>query len=626
MLLSLRSIAATNFRGVRSEVSLDFSRLSAGLYFVRGQRIEGRLGSNGAGKSTLFSELMTWVLQGRLSRSARPGSSVENRGGGKPTLGKVVFSIDGTEHLLQRTRNPNNLFINDRKVEQLEMDSLLPLGDDTLHKTVLLDQFGSRFLDMKPEAKSGMFSEALGLNRWLDAAERAQKRSTAAANRLQNTEAKINACERALAEVKAQLKEAIEREEAFDDDKLDKVKAFRDRAAQTAQDAQKAERAALLAKKRYTATGGHENARLTLQNTRVQRDKLRGELADARAELASAIRAVKSKQEELKKYDGDDPVCPECGQTVTAGHRKEMREAVERSLTAAIEKRDSWARECPLIEAEFNTLDLRIGIEQSELDAIVSLQRDAEAAAREYEVLTRLTEVAVNQLKTEEEQKNPFTVQCDRLEKRVYELRKEVKELNLSADADNEELEACKYWVNGFRAIRLEQLDTALLELETATNRHAEALGLENWEIQFATEKEKKTGGIRHGFVVFLFPPGADEPVPWETYSGGEGQRWQHAATFGLAEVLLARAGIEVDFEVIDEPTQHLSAEGVDDLLACLSDRARELGRRIFLIDHNVLDRGYFDGVINVIREGDEVRVESELPVFAPRGKKRELL
>jgi len=144
-----------------------------------------------------------------------------------------------------------------------------------------------------------------------------------------------------------------------------------------------------------------------------------------------------------------------------------------------------------------------------------------------------------------------------------------------------------------------------------ASNRHAESLGLDGWEIGFATERETKKGTMSHGFSVFLFPPGQKETVAFEAYSGGETQRLQRAVTFGLAEVLLARSGIETDFEVLDEPTIHLSLEGVDDLLSCLRDRAVDLGRRILIIDHHALDRGAFDGVITVVKTADRsIRLE----------------
>jgi energy-coupling factor transporter ATP-binding protein EcfA2 len=112
---------------------------------------------------------------------------------------------------------------------------------------------------------------------------------------------------------------------------------------------------------------------------------------------------------------------------------------------------------------------------------------------------------------------------------------------------------------------------------------------------------------VSHAFSIFLFPPGQSKAVSWDSYSGGEAQRWQLAVTFALSEVLLSRAGITPDFEILDEITNHLSDIGVDDLLECLSERAHTLQRRIFLIDHRVLSKGDFDGIVSVVKTSEEL-------------------
>jgi DNA repair exonuclease SbcCD ATPase subunit len=134
--------------------------------------------------------------------------------------------------------------------------------------------------------------------------------------------------------------------------------------------------------------------------------------------------------------------------------------------------------------------------------------------------------------------------------------------------------------------------------------------GLEDWEIQFATDRETAKGTISHGFSVFLYPPGQKEPIAFENYAGGVSQRWQLATTSGLSEILLARSGIDTDFEVYDEPSTFLSAEGIEDLVECLRDRALSQKRRIYLIDHHVLDKGAFDGMFLVTKTKEGISVQ----------------
>jgi ABC-type transport system involved in cytochrome bd biosynthesis fused ATPase/permease subunit len=61
---------------------------------------------------------------------------------------------------------------------------------------------------------------------------------------------------------------------------------------------------------------------------------------------------------------------------------------------------------------------------------------------------------------------------------------------------------------------------------------------------------------------------------------------------------LLARAGLSTNIEWLDEPTKHLSDEGVEDLLELLKERAVETGRSIYFVDHHLLDKGLFNSTI----------------------------
>lgn len=200
---------------------------------------------------------------------------------------------------------------------------------------------------------------------------------------------------------------------------------------------------------------------------------------------------------------------------------------------------------------------------------------------------------------------NPHTALCEQQRQRLLATESEQAAVADKLHQHERQFEQYKYWATGFKEIRLKLIDDVLLELEVAANRHAEELGLRGWRVQFATERETQAGTISRGFTTLLWPPDFAEPVPWESYSGGEAQRWQLAAAFALAEVLLGRGGVVPNIEVLDEPTQHLSQQGIDDLLAHLNDRAVELGRAIYFIDHRALDRGSFAGVLTVVKDAE---------------------
>ena len=601
VMLSIRRVVVENFRGVRRRVDMPFVGVPSGLYFVRGENKAGaRLGSNGAGKSTLFAESLIWVLTGRLSRSQRPSSDIENDAG-ETTSGLVEFALDGRARTVERTRNPNNLTLDGVKVEQHEIDALLPLSEAVLRKSILMDQFSDMFLSMRPEAKSQMFTETLNLDVWLRAADVAAGRAAETERALQRVNADVAANRAAAVEAADQLEECRRGEERFEDDVRVQL---RDAAKQLrlAEAAAKNAKAALDdARAELDAVGDADRVR-ELNEAKTQLARLNRASSEASVRYERSVADAESMRARLRAYQGDGGVCPECGQRVDAKHVQEKRTELRAKLENALQLVKNYDGQKTAVAAEIDRTTRAIDELEKVLQkdtaaqSVVSLATERSLSAdREAHRLRGV----VDELET---RVNPFVASRARLERRVAELDDAHDKLKARADALAAEVEVLKFWVRGFREIRLEQMDGALAELELAANRHAEALGLEGWQMEFATERETKKGTVAHGFQVTLCQPGV-RPLAFENYSGGESQRLQLAATFGLAEVLLARAGVSTDFEVIDEPTTHMSPEGVDDLLACLSERARELDRRIFLIDHNSLDRGSFDGVITVTKD-----------------------
>ena len=61
--------------------------------------------------------------------------------------------------------------------------------------------------------------------------------------------------------------------------------------------------------------------------------------------------------------------------------------------------------------------------------------------------------------------------------------------------------------------------------------------------------------------------------------------------------------------EVLDEPSQFMSNQGITSLIQVLQDRARSLKKVIFLIDHRYLDSQAFDGSFTVVKTVDGVSV-----------------
>ena len=201
--------------------------------------------------------------------------------------------------------------------------------------------------------------------------------------------------------------------------------------------------------------------------------------------------------------------------------------------------------------------------------------------------------------------------------------KKRAKELRVDA-------EMFGFWKAGFRDLRLWLIDEVLTELGMSINSSIEDLGLEGWYIELAVERESSSSGnIIKGFQVIVHPPNGNSrgfvgnrrsdtlpatkrpaasgsggvAAPWSSYSGGETQRLRIAGNIGLANLIASRAGLAVDFEIWDEPTAHLSEEGIDDMVDLFVHRGRS--KQVWLIDHHTLDNGEFDGQL-IVRKLEE--------------------
>jgi len=617
--LQFLSVSLENYKAFRGEHSLSLDR-NPGVYFVAGSNLaEPEISPNGAGKSTFLCDAPYWCLTGRTIRSARPGAATESWGAKATSWVQVNFQRNGINYSVRRGRRPNGLWLaagdddDFAIVEQGEVDRALGLSPETLRRTIIVGQFGDLFLDLKAEQQAAMFTEVLGLDIWLRASEQARRRA-------ENNDQAIATHERNLAVTHAQIEAAAA---ALNTDKaalaewagnkagrLNEAKTrLADAELSLRQERTKPKVEAAMADVRLLAA-----KRAALQTVRVACRE--SDHKTRRAEANACAERVKALTAEVLRYRdaGKSSVCPECGQKVTKGHFViKMREAIDardeeeqtklpvlNGKAAAAEQvyKSNLARE--------ETLQVEVAAIEGRIQKAAAGSREIERRIGQLEAQVSTAQASIAHIAAET---NPFRQRVSDVEASQRRLQDAAAGLDMSLASARALSETNKMWAAEFKAIRLAQIDEALEELEVASNRHATALGLIDWEIHFATERETKSGSVSLGFVVTLQPPGQDGPVPWESYCGGEVQRWKLATTFGMSEVLLSRAGLSPNIEVLDEPTQHMSAGGVDALLEQLAERAQELGRAIYFIDHHSLDRGYFTDVLLVRKDIDGARM-----------------
>jgi DNA repair exonuclease SbcCD ATPase subunit len=207
-----------------------------------------------------------------------------------------------------------------------------------------------------------------------------------------------------------------------------------------------------------------------------------------------------------------------------------------------------------------------------------------------------------NAINERDAMRNPFREQIRELKKQKQEVELRRKELQAKADKLIRQSERVRFWVKGFKDVRLYIIEEITQELELVTNSMLQDLGLTDWWVRYSIEKETKAGTIKRGLNVEILSPDNDAPVKWENWSGGESQRLRIIGALALSEVLLNHAGVSVDLEILDEPSNHLSTHGVRDVVEFLSDRAKHLHRQIFFVDHMAVESDQFTSVITVVK------------------------
>ena len=603
-------LVLVNFKSYAGEQVFHFNK-EPGLYFVQGiNKDEPQLEANGTGKSTLLADALMWVLFEKTIRDNRPADSVASWGKAKVhTEVSITFRRGGNGYTLTRSRRPNALTVLEgdadkpRTIDQAEVERILGMNEDMFRRTIILGQFGSLFLDMMPEAQSQMFTDALNLNVWLRAADRASQEVKNIDRDVTKAEQSVNVIKSRRTELESSLTRAKESAANWAGDNeramADAEELLASRKGKLA-DAKKDAPERPAKGKKAPPTADSLGREIDAQRRVLRAEN--GKSADALAALRAAERKLEDARNNLSTYEAaaKDKVCPECGQTVSAKHLREKLaeagQAVEDALAARDEAQAADDAQAQVVK------DLDAKIDQLEKDKKAAA--DAERKLQEYDDdiadLTEDVEDAQKKVDDLEKATNPHNATVDDLNDRLDKIDDELKKAEDELQACQEDLQDAKYWVDAFRDIRLKRLEDALRELEMTTTRYSEQLGLYDWRIGFATERETKSGATKVGFSVMLFPPEQNEPVRWSSYCGGEVQRWQLAATFGLSEILLARAGLNPNMEVYDEPTKGLSPRGVATLIEMLHDRAIEQGKAIFLVDHHALDTGLFDGVLKV--------------------------
>lgn len=601
--LEFDSIEISHFKSFAAKQTLSFAHRTSGTYFMRGRNeVEPCLSANGSGKSSVFDSLV-WCLYGRTA-SGLKNPDLKSWGSSLTPIVSLKLKLDGKSHTVTRSATTNGLEIDGQTVGNDEAAKLVGLDFDIFINTILLAQGQPLFFDRTPKDKMQLFATVLNLERW----EERSATALAKVRELEQLEAELKGeltgAEAALVQTEELLKKTQERSAEWlaERQKLN-----------TNAEAELKEKCAVLEKQRAKL----DSAELVWDGVATELKALRKTLPDLNrkarvtdADYSTALlksgelgREIKRLETELDALDKARE-CPTCGQPIKKANLKEHKAELEEQLAAL----ETALEDLPLAKLKEATQAAETALKRAQDD-------ERGYADREDVALTTLTplkvqvaelQAQVNSLSTvqiqQKDQTNPFTEQVQDLRRKKAQTEVSIQGLEEDLTKAARQIERTKFWVRGFKDVALYCIEEVLQELEITTNVMLTEVGLEGWRVEYLLEKETKSGTMQRGLNVSIYSPHNKQTVRYESWSGGEGQRLRIVGALALSEVLLNHAGVSCNLEVLDEPTQHLSASGVKDLCEYLSERARRLEKKIIVIDHMARESTDFAGVITVVK------------------------
>jgi DNA repair exonuclease SbcCD ATPase subunit len=558
---------------------------AGGLVSLVGRNdVEPALGANGAGKSTLF-EALYWCLFGSTSRSLRAGDIASWDHDESPRVA-VEFQWGTRPSVLERTWNPNTLTLGGSPVSQNDVEQTLGYTADTFLCAVFHAQFGQYFADLPAAQQLAVYTDVLRLDLWDLLSDMAAEQALAAEKEMQQIEVRAANAKGRLLEVRKVVDELAEKEHTWYRKRLASAKVNKRQLVEL--------KAALTKHQRkLRVVEAQPKAKLGAKQSKLDELLLLETAPGLRAlELSGTLEKL---QQVLRNLRGMTR-CPTCYQPVKAAvvekEAREQHDAVERDLAAVrarleklVARRTAFQQEVAAELKAFGAADqARMQAINAAENAVLSVERDV----REVSAAMRIAAT----------QDCPYDTAGKQQE--LSKLEQEHARLYAQLQTTQAEAASNRYWVTAFREIRLSLIQKSLAQFEITTNNALRALGLEEWAVEYAVEAETKSGKLKRGFSIAVRSPYNSEPVPFAAWSGGESQRLRLAIALGLSDLIQDFAGNACNVEIFDEPTAHLSEQGIVDLLAALEQRARERQRTIWLADHRSLDYGGFARIVTV--------------------------
>jgi DNA repair exonuclease SbcCD ATPase subunit len=607
----------TNFRSITKTLIFEFPE-SAGFYFLCGDnQAEPRLEANGTGKSTIWDALC-WLCFNKTSRGLKAGD-VCNWDIGKGCRVEFDYVYESVMYTVVRTWGPIAWSITsyahdvDGVTEALAADdpgnlfySHLKLGYVPFLNSILIAQSEPMFLDLKATDKSALFSQVMNLDVWTEYSQRASLEASKLDMVIRNKDSELSS-------LKGRVQALRESVDADDDMLRTWEQTHKQRLDEIEQ-----EHAAVVARQ-----NGYRNMRGGCITTREAGELIISKANTIIPDLLNAIRILNNERDGLidtinttkgtrsalvaqLDYLQDHDTCSKCLQDIDPRHKSKNVTELQAQITSLDDLVDVSNIRIAELSDEIEEKESSLRSKESEIEAarkkvhdasieLSSIDRDIKHADATLDALEKKMEATLLE-------KNPHEARRHEVLAKIEDTEAAIEQLVYALDGLITRHSMLSYWTKGFKDVRLYLIAESMQQLEIEVNSCLNQLGLSEWKILFDVDKETKSGSVQRGFDVKIISPHNETPVPWESWSGGESQRLRIATTMGLANLIKSSTGSQFNLEVWDEPTQHMSEQGVSDLLDSLAERSQNFNKQIWIVDHRSLGYGNFDAIRTIVK------------------------
>jgi DNA repair exonuclease SbcCD ATPase subunit len=605
--MNIETLELHNFRSFYGQHHFNFAARGSGLYYLTGENwAEPRLGGNGSGKTSLI-EAICWAFYGRTTRGLR-GPQVCNW---KAECGcEVAVRLDG--YVIRRGWSPNKLTVEqdgsalEVTQEDLERD-LLPLSYFAFINAVVLGQFGSFFFDLTPANKMAVVSDVLSIETWGQRSQAARKYADELIKQKDKAESRAETIDETITRLRDEIEQYRVKSAEFVEQRDANIRLLEQQSEYLNGEKVNNDKECEQSKKDMRDLK-RKDKKLSknLTQLRDKRDRVRKEVIEASTEQKALDEEDERFKDEIKRLRGLTSECPYCFQSVDSQHLQGEVNKVKAKRAELFARMATHYETLTKKKKELEAIDKQVEADEkdrreySELyqRANATLEATKKKAVQIQERLSNTDEQLANERRREDIYHNEYM----RYRQSLADHLRERRRLHRYVEANENEAAGVSYWVDGFKQVRLFLIEELVRFLEMETNNALSALGLTGWHVRFAMQRETKDGSVSRGFSLMIYSPANKKEVPWEVWSGGETQRLRLAGALAMSALILNAKGVTTNLLMLDEPSSHLDAEGMGDILDALRQYSVDTNKQIWLVEHRAMDSGQFDETVTVTK------------------------